>query len=312
LAPQELGPPFGRFQASDRFLLATSPPTVVDGLGSTAITLKGERSPGLVEVERGSQRPYVGIYHNDGRIDVYSVRGEQMTLIGGGTSYVADTAGGVWIRITGSPCVAEHRADDARLLQRVSVGCKTSVREAAHGVLLLHDEASSSDVVLATASGVEALRAPRILGITTSRIVTVTAKTLQIYDHRGKQLSRLDVPNKEWGIFDDALRSPNEQWMLFQFGNPACPGPRQCTDLWLLNLNDQRWHHLAAMPTFVDLKASSVDWLPDGRLVYAGIFDHVGGAALVWSSNGTDVKRVKMPLPNDRGQSFMTLALAGS
>ena len=57
--------------------------------------------------------------------------------------------------------------------------------------------------------------------------------------------------------------------VAINFGDPADPGPRQASDLWLLDPRTGKFTHLPGYPIFEDLKFSGVTWTTDGRLVSA-------------------------------------------
>lgn len=305
-----LEPPSIPLGPGNRFLVATSPVSVVDGFGSTVSTLTGQRSGGLVQVRRGKEVPYVGVYSDDGRIDVYAVQGQELVMFGAGGSFAVDPDGSVWIQSLGESCAVQHWNGQGRLLQTVRVACGESLKAATAAGLIVHDEASKSDAVLDRENGHVLLRRPSLVGATSTRIVGRGADGLELFDQSGKLVGAVALPNTEWGTDDLALVSPDAKSMLFRFGNPACPGPAQCLDLWLLNLQDLRWTHFPLMPTYASLKATSVDWLPDGRVVLAGAFDGIGGAALVWSPPDPTITRASWPVRQDRGQTFVALTLS--
>lgn len=302
-----LGPPSSPLGPGSRFLVATSPVTVVDGHGATVTTLTGQRVNGLVQVRRGKEDPYVGVYSNDRRIDVYAVHGQQLVFLGAGGSFALDPDGGVWIQSLAASCAVRHWNAQGRPMQTVRVGCGESLKAATRAGLIVHDEARKTDAVLDREKGHVLLRRPSIVGATATRIVGLGADGLELFDRSGKLVGAAALPNTKWGTDDLALVSPDGTSMLFRFGDPACPGPAQCLDLWLLNLQGLRWTHFPLMPTYASLKATSVDWLPDGRVVLAGVFDGVGGAALVWSPPARTVKQASWPVLQDRGQTFVVL-----
>ncbi len=65
------------------------------------------------------------------------------------------------------------------------------------------------------------------------------------------------------------IPDPHAPLVAINFGNPADPGPRQASDLWLLNPRTGKFTHVPGYPIFEDLKFSSVAWTPDGRLIVA-------------------------------------------
>jgi hypothetical protein len=65
------------------------------------------------------------------------------------------------------------------------------------------------------------------------------------------------------------IPDPHAPLVAINFGNPADPGPRQASDLWLLDPRTGKFTHVPGYPIFEDLKFSSVAWTADGRLIVA-------------------------------------------
>jgi hypothetical protein len=74
--------------------------------------------------------------------------------------------------------------------------------------------------------------------------------------------------------------SSDGRWLPLTFGDPG--HARQVMDVWLLDLANGRWHHLPEMPTFAALKATSLTWAADGRLVLLGHFYTAGDLLVTW------------------------------
>ena len=65
------------------------------------------------------------------------------------------------------------------------------------------------------------------------------------------------------------IPDPHARLVAINFGDPADPGPRQASDLWLLDLRTGEFAHVPGYPIFEDLKFSGLAWTADGRLVIA-------------------------------------------
>ena len=100
------------------------------------------------------------------------------------------------------------------------------------------------------------------------------------------------------------LLSPDRRLLAVEFADPAWEGgPAQLMDVWLLDLRTRRWRQLPGMPVLAALKATSMAWTDDGRLLLLGSFDRVGGALAVWRP-GQDWLAVRgLRLPTDRAGS---------
>jgi len=65
------------------------------------------------------------------------------------------------------------------------------------------------------------------------------------------------------------IPDPHGPLIAVNFGDPADPGPRQASDLWLLDPHTAKFTHIPGYPIFEELKFSGVTWTTDGRLVVA-------------------------------------------
>ena len=83
--------------------------------------------------------------------------------------------------------------------------------------------------------------------------------------------------------------SPDGTVAAISYDNPAWPGPRQRTDVWLLDVQSGAWTQVPEMPLAVSLKPLGVHFADDGRLVVAGWFEGTGEAVVVWDGQTTDV-----------------------
>ena len=65
------------------------------------------------------------------------------------------------------------------------------------------------------------------------------------------------------------IPDPGGPLVAVNFGDPADPGPRQASDVWLLDPRTGKFTHVSGYPIFEDLKFSGIAWTADGRLVVA-------------------------------------------
>lgn len=65
------------------------------------------------------------------------------------------------------------------------------------------------------------------------------------------------------------IPDPHAPLVAINFGDPADPGPRQASDLWLLDTRTGKFTHVPGYPIFEDLKFSGVAWTVGGRLLIA-------------------------------------------
>ena len=65
------------------------------------------------------------------------------------------------------------------------------------------------------------------------------------------------------------IPDPHGPLVAVNFGDPADPGPRQASDVWLLDPRTGKFTHVPGYPIFEDLKFSGIAWTADRRLVVA-------------------------------------------
>ena len=84
---------------------------------------------------------------------------------------------------------------------------------------------------------------------------------------------------------DQPAADPSGRFVALAFAAPAWTGGRQVSDVWLLDVRSGALTQLPSMPAFVSLKATSIAWTHDGRLVLLG---ESGGrdVVAVWRPGG--------------------------
>lgn len=170
------------------------------------------------------------------------------------------------------------------------------------------------DAILNPTTGTLGLHRSRIYAVAGQRMLTDGTETeptdaFAITDASGHTLTTLPRPSTV-GEPGNGQVSADGRYIAVTFGNPACPGPRQCMDLWVLDLTAGRWLHVPSMPTAVDLKRSDVGWTSDGRLVLLGDFDGIGDTLAIWRPGDAQLQLRAISLPADRGQSFAAWSTA--
>ncbi len=121
----------------------------------------------------------------------------------------------------------------------------------------------------------------RVIGVFDDRVLVESAGSLAVVNLATDISTPVETPESD-GTVGYGIVSPNDQFVLVVFGNPAWPGPRQLLDLWLLDTATLEWSQLPGMPVAAALKSLAIDWAPDGRLVMLGNFDGVGTAVVAW------------------------------
>ena len=111
------------------------------------------------------------------------------------------------------------------------------------------------------------------------------------------------------GVLDTPAVSGDARYVALAFANPSLTSPAgQFSDLWLLDTATAELKQLPGMPAFVALKATSMAWTPDGRLVLlaeSGDKDMVA----VWKPGQAKlgVKTVRLPERDGSSDTFALL-----
>jgi hypothetical protein len=95
-------------------------------------------------------------------------------------------------------------------------------------------------------------------------------RTIELRNLHTGHLAQVEAPPAYGSTPQVGPVSPDGRWLPFTYGVPG--EMPQVMDLWLLDLQTARWLHAPAMPAHTSLKATSLAWAPDGRLVLLGAF----------------------------------------
>ena len=243
-----------------------------------------------------------------GEIFGVRARGARPIFLGRGSAVVPGGGGtSIWIKSgTGSGCRLRHVALDGHQIGQVhSVACSATI-ESGGSLGLIYSRTRVVDpltgrTLLLTRYGVIAAAGKRLVLAGPGRALTLldTATGTQKKLAWPSVLSRLDAPSA-----DDQGRR-----IALAFADPAWQGgAQQAMDVWILDTRTGSLTHLPGMPTFVDLKFTSMDWTSDGRLVVLGEANHNGFVA-VWRPGAAklQIKRLRLPQRTSGSDSFAPL-----
>jgi hypothetical protein len=270
------GIPLGR-DSNLHLLVADRPPFVLDVDRGRVMPLPEAATPAapVVWVTPVAGRGAVVAAESYPRTRLTAVRGTKRRLSALGTGEtvwpVADgaAADSVWIesRDGRSRCTLRLVALDGRTLRaRRSLPCsaRTSVPVAASPNLVW-----SPTRVVDPRTGATAME-------TSLPIVAIAGEEL-LLDGPGDGLTLLDARtgaerSLPWPSSHGALDTPavdlTGRYVALAFANPSRTSPAgQWSDLWLLDTTTGKLTQLPGMPAFVALKATSMAWTRDGRLV---------------------------------------------
>jgi hypothetical protein len=277
---------------------------------SNLILLSGES---VLDVDSGRAQPVSGLpRHNDQtawgfsagdqafiQIDcsacsspeVFGLDGSlgQATSIGYGFAAPADD--GIWFTkfLTDSTCLLmKTTLSGATLIQERPFECGFTLVE--HSSLVLVAFATDGTWAFIDPNTLESsFTAPKILGVIGERILVSDQSGVALVDPASDSETRTLLPT-EVGQPSYGVPSPDGKVVAISFEHPAWPGPRQRMDVWLLEVDTMEWSRLPSMPIAAALKATDLDWTPDGRLVIFGSFEDVGHAIAVWEPGQTELE----------------------
>lgn len=215
-----------------------------------------------------------------------------------GDAFGAPGLDGVWLTRygTGHRCTAsEVTVTGGTIVPPAPIDCGLSVRAETPLGLLASGEVS--DVYLdprnhlrmgTTVTG-------RVLAVSGSQMVTWDGSSISVLNRGGHRIA-VRTPTAV-GNPGDGLVSPDGRHVAIEFGNPACPGPRQCMDFWVLDLTTAHWTRLPSMPVAGQLKDNEALWGSGNRLIILGSFEGVGDRLIVWRPGQSELALRQISVP---------------
>jgi hypothetical protein len=243
-----------------------------------------------------------------GRIYGVRARGARPTFLGRGSAVVPSGGGtSVWIKSgAGSACRLRQLALDGHQIgQARSLACSATI-ESGGSLGLIYSRTRVVDpltgrTLVRTRYGAIAAAGKRLVLAGPGRAFTLldTATGTQKKLAWPSVLSGLDTPSADYQGRRIALAFADPAWQ---------GGPKQAMDVWILDTRTGRLTHLPGMPTFVDLKFTSINWTTDGRLVVLGETDHKGIVA-VWRPGAAklQIKPLRLPQRTSGSDTFAPL-----
>jgi hypothetical protein len=300
-----------------RLVVADIPPFVLDVDTGSVTRLRGADvavdgtlwvlgvSPGAAVVVADSRDP------GTPNKQLYEVRRghAKVRVLGSGRDVAPDANGrGIWVtRVDGdSNCALRRIALAGPTSAPRAIPCNWLIAPAGALGLVVHRtsviDPFTAGEVLATQQGILAVAGKSILltgpGDPSSRDFEVTLKNTSTgVEH---QLRR---PGTIGGSAGNAVVDPRGRYIALEFGDPAWHlSGTQVLDVWVLDTVTAKLTHLPGMPAFVHLKATSMAWTHDGRLVLLGEDDD-GGFVGVWRPGQRRLPLKTLGLPARYGGS---------
>jgi|tagenome__1003787_1003787.scaffolds.fasta_scaffold20699817_1 hypothetical protein len=242
------------------------------------------------------------------QIYVVRARGARPVFLGGGSYAVPGSDGrSVWIKsVSGSACaIRQVELGGHQIGQAHSVACNETIQFGGSLGLIAGRtrviDQLTGQTLLTTPYGVLAVAGKTL-------VLAGPEKAFTLLDSATGTQRKLAWPSILSGL-DEPKADYQGRFVALAFSDPAWQfGAHQAMDLWLLDTRTGALTHLPGMPTFVDLKFTSMEWTRDGRLVVLG---ENGGAGFVavWRPGAAtlQVKWVRLPLRTSGSDSFASL-----
>jgi hypothetical protein len=224
----------------------------------------------------------------DDRPFVLSKSGLKARPIAGAVSSVAAGLNGIWLT---------RGRDSCKLTEISTTGRTITPARPINCDYQIYGE-TRDGLIAGTGTG-EVLLDHRLRPTVHSELIAIAGKTLISTDG-----DRIDVSGSgtvrlpdSVGALDGLYVSPDNAYVAVEFGNPACPGPRQCLDIWMLRMATMSWSHPPSMPVAMYLKPHNLFWSRSGRFTWLGTFDGVGDAIATWQPGATALRMRQISLP---------------
>jgi len=295
-----------------QLLVADNPPFVLDGYTGRPreVDTPPVMEQGVLWVVAVGGRAGV-IVAGYPRAEIYGVRGRggHLTYLGRGRDAVASGDGAsVWIKSAGeSGCQLRRVGLDGRQRGRaLPFSCRSTIQYGGELGLVVDQHQ-----VINPATGRTLVKAPRAV------IVAAVGKRL-VLAGPGRKFTLLDTRTGAkralpWLSALPGLDEPKADYqgrhVALAFADPAWQGgPSQAIDVWSLDTRSGALTHVPGMPALVRLKATSMEWTRDGRLVFLAESNERELIA-VWrpGARRLTVKRVRLPSRTSGSDSFAPL-----
>jgi hypothetical protein len=292
-----------------RLLVASNPPFVLD--------VDSGRSVPLADAPLGMEVGVLSVVPVGGRAAaviassrprIYAVRAGRAVSLGDGEHAVAAADGrSVWI-VDGSDqaCTIRRVGLDGRQLRRPrAFPCAGTLAPGGAAGLVV---GRTRVVSPATGRTVRRTRLGVVAAAGRTLVLAGPRRSLTLLDAVTGRQRRIRWPSVVRGLDAPAV-DPRGRYVALGFADPVWNlTGAQVEDVWVLDARTSRLTHLPSTPVFLSLKATSMDWTADGRLVLLGEDDR-GAFVAVWrpGAKALAVKRVRLPQRTSGSDTFAVI-----
>jgi hypothetical protein len=293
-----------------RLLVASNPPYVLDvdrGSATRVRSVSVRKHDVLWVVGVGGRDAAVVAGYPAGRVFAVRGRNAEPTFLGvGRDAFAAADGTTTWVRSTDGCRLRRFGADGRPLETARGIPCHASVQPGgALGLVVARTR------VVDPATGRIRLRTPYgvLAGAGRGLILAGPGRAFTLLDATTGRIRRYRWPSIV-KYRDDTIVDPQGRYVALAFGDPAwLLGGRQAMDVWSLDTRTGSLTEVPGMPAFVDLKFTSMQWSPDGRLVILGEVEARPRIA-IWrpGSRKLEVRAVRLPPRTSGSDSFAILS----
>ncbi len=234
----------------------------------------------------------IGVGDVSGRLEVFAVRRGSQRAMAVGFGSPTPGLGGVWLRekISADECRLSKVALDGEILsESASVDCDVSlIEETSVGLVGVREvDGAFSGVILDP----EDLSAPLfelglIRGIFGSRVLHQAGggSDFVVLDTLTGEEVAIELPVR-FGQPSYGQLSPDGRYLAIPFKSPL-----QVFDIWVLDTETLQWTRAPSMPVASGVKATSLAWVPDGRLIILLTLEPAGHQLATWTPGDSELQ----------------------
>ncbi|VAV97050.1 hypothetical protein MNBD_ACTINO02-647 [hydrothermal vent metagenome] len=234
----------------------------------------------------------VGVADSSGRLEVFTVRPGSLRAIPVGFGSPIPGLGGVWLRekISADECrLSKVTLGGDILSASTSVGCDVSlIEETSVGLVGVREvEGVFSGVILDSENPSTTLfEIGSIRGIFGSRVLHQAGggSDFVVFDTLTGEEITIDLPVR-FGQPSYGRLSPDGRYLAIPFKSPL-----QVFDIWVLDTETLQWARVPSMPVASGVKATSLAWVPDGRLIILLTLEPAGHQLATWTPGDSELQ----------------------
>jgi hypothetical protein len=234
----------------------------------------------------------IGVGDSSGRWEVFAVRPGSPQAVPIGFGSPTPGLGGVWLRdkISADDCRVRKVAFDGQILaESAPVDCDVSlVEETSLGLIGVREvDGAFSGVILDPENLLTTLfEVGLIRGVFGNRVLHQAgggSDFILLDTLTGEEIT-IELPVR-FGQPSYGELSPDGRYLAIPFKSPL-----QVFDIWVLDTETLQWTRVPSMPVASGVKATSLAWVPDGRLIVLLTLEPDGHQLATWTPGDRELR----------------------